>query len=197
MHKHHTHTHTHTRTCTHACTHTYTHTYMYMYCIYSISSHIQARLNFIVVTATNTVYLHNGTYIICTYIHVCTVQADKQTPCRWVHIPTPWSSCMCSFSSFINYSNNEPTSSGLPELSRTRSSSSSESVHRAPPISDALRRALSPQLLPAWGTSAESRARVSPRGGKVEGDRTRPNSMAFLLDPNTEFVKHSGPRRSK
>jgi hypothetical protein len=91
----------------------------------------------------------------------------------------------------------ESTSSGLTELSRTRSSSSSETVHRVPLISDALRRALSPQLLPAWGSSAESRARVSPRVGKLEGDRTRPNSMAFLLDPNTEFVKHSGPRRSK
>ena len=129
------------------------------------------------------------------------MQADKQTLCRCVHqfIYSHLDHCvMCCSSSFIiYYSNDEPTSSGLSELSRTRSSSSSESVHRAPPISDALRRALSPQLLPAWGTSAESRARVSPRGGKVEGDRTRPNSMAFLLDPNTEFIKHSGPRRSK
>ena len=114
--------------------------------------------------------------------------------CTAVH---PYLSIVCILF-IIYYSIDESPSSGLPELSRARSSSSSETIHHTPPlISDALRRALSPQPLPIWGGTAEPRPRVSPRVGKMEGDRTRPNSMAFLLEPGTEFVKQSVNRRSK
>lgn len=80
---------------------------------------------------------------------------------------------------------------------RTRSSSSSDTVYSAPPLNhDPSHRMPSPQL--GYGfASGHSESRAFQQAGTMEGDHVPVNSMAFLLEASTDYIKPSTNRRSK
>ena len=92
---------------------------------------------------------------------------------------------------YMYHSIEETVSSQPSVVCRFRSSSLSDTIHHAPPLNDKLQETPTPQ---SWiASSSEPRARAPCHARKVEGERTRPNSMAY---PNEDIPGQLSTRRS-